>query len=146
MVDNNRGGGTESLLLTSWYLSLADSGEGHRGTLPPPPLIFRPNWGPKGEKNYFSRPVPPLSQGLDDRAPPYLRVWMTGLPLISGSGWPGPPLSQGLDDRAPPLSEGLYPPLFILLWLLKSRAKQNVKFKKKQKIKTGKNPCGENPD
>ena len=44
------------------------------------PLIFRPNWGPKGRKNIFLRP-----------GPPYIRVWMTG-PL---------PLSEGLD---PPLT------------------------------------------
>ena len=30
------------------------------------PLTFRPNWGPKGRKNFFGRPAPPpLSQGLD---------------------------------------------------------------------------------
>ena len=35
------------------------------------PLIFWPNWGPKGGKSFF----------FLDRAPPlYLRVWMTGLP------------------------------------------------------------------
>ena len=52
------------------------------------PLIFRPNWGPKGRKNVFWRPGPPLSKGLDDRLPPYLRVWMTAPPphLISRSG------------------------------------------------------------
>ena len=33
---------------------------------PPPPLIFRPNCGPPGEKKIL-RPPPPLSQGLDDR-------------------------------------------------------------------------------
>ena len=34
------------------------------------PLIFWPNWGPKGGKRFFGdRPPPPL----------YLRVWMTGL-------------------------------------------------------------------
>ena len=50
--------------------------------LPPPPLIFRPNWGPKGRKNWGGdqsprRPPPPLllSKGLDDR-----------LHLISRSG------------------------------------------------------------
>ena len=31
----------------------------------PPPLIFRPNLGPKGEKKILRLP-PPLSQGLDD--------------------------------------------------------------------------------
>ena len=34
-----------------------------------PPVIFRPNWGPKGQKNVFLRLSPPPS--------PYLRVWMT---------------------------------------------------------------------
>ena len=47
-----------------------------------PPLIFRPDWGPKGRKKFFGdRPPPP--------PPP-----------------PPTPLSQGLDDRSP-LSEGL---------------------------------------
>ena len=44
-----------------------------------PLLIFRPNWGPLGRKNFLLR-LPPL---------PYLRVWLTV-----------PPLSEGLD---PPL-------------------------------------------
>ena len=29
----------------------------------PPPLSFRPNWGPKGRKNFLE--TAPLSQGLD---------------------------------------------------------------------------------
>ena len=47
-----------------------------------PPLTFRPNGGPKGEKRFFgdhpsrSPSPPPLSQGLDDRAPLYLKVWI----------------------------------------------------------------------
>ena len=54
---------------------VADPGEGPREPAPPPPpLIFRPNWGPKGRKNSFG-----------DRAAPFLRVWMTGAPFISGS-------------------------------------------------------------
>ena len=28
---------------------------------PGPPLTFRPNWGPKGRKNFFGRPAPPPS-------------------------------------------------------------------------------------
>ena len=58
------------------YISVADP------AVPSPPpfplLIFRPNWGPKR-----------ISKGLDDRPhppPPYIRVWMTGDPLISRSG------------------------------------------------------------
>ena len=47
------------------------------------PLLFRPNWGPKGEKNFW-RPLPPL---------------------MSGSEWPATP------PPPPPLSEGLDPPL-----------------------------------
>ena len=47
---------------------VADPGEG------PAPLSFRPNWGPKGRKTFFTD-HPRLSKGLDDR-PPYLRVWI----------------------------------------------------------------------
>ena len=43
-------------------------GRGPEG--PGPPLIFRPNWGPKGQKTIFFRPPPILSQGVDDRPPP----------------------------------------------------------------------------
>ena len=51
------------------YRSVADPGEGPGG---PASLTFGPNCGPKGrEKNFFRPPHPP-----------YLRVWMTGLPLI----------------------------------------------------------------
>ena len=52
------------------------------GDPPAPPLIFRPNWCPKGRKRFF--------------------FWDCPLP---------PHQSQGLDDRAPPLSWGLDPPL-----------------------------------
>ena len=35
------------------------------------------NWGPKGEKIFFGdRPPPKLFKGLDDRALPYLKVWI----------------------------------------------------------------------
>ena len=55
---------------------------GARGGGVPPPPIFKPNWGPKGCKNFFGDrplPTPYLSKGLDDRpiSPP---------PLISRSG------------------------------------------------------------
>ena len=48
----------------------------HSNSVADPPLNFRPNWEPKGRKNFLEtgRP-PPLSKGLDDR----------------------PPVSQGLD-------------------------------------------------
>ena len=42
---------------------------------PGPPLNFRPKWGRKGGKTFFWAP-PPLSEGLDDRPPPYLKVWI----------------------------------------------------------------------
>ena len=45
------------------------------------PLIFRPNWGPKGRKIFLETP-PPL----------YLRVWMTWSPLSQGLY---PALSEG---------------------------------------------------
>ena len=66
----------------------ADLGEG-----PGPPLIFRPNWGPKGpKKRLLETGHPPLSQGLDDRPPP-------------------------------PLTEGLDPPLGYLIGHLGDRGK-----------------------
>ena len=37
------------------------------GGLDPTPLVFRPNWGPKGRNIFFLRLV----------LPPFLRVWMT---------------------------------------------------------------------
>ena len=42
----------------SQQISVADPGDG-----PGSPLIFRPNWGPKGQKDFFWRP-PPTSKGL----------------------------------------------------------------------------------
>ena len=40
--------------------------------------IFRPNWGPKGQKKFFLQTAPlPQSQDLDDRALPPL-IWRTG--------------------------------------------------------------------
>ena len=51
---------------------MADPGEGPL----PPPLIFWPNWEPKGRKKHFLRPGP--------------------IPLIAGSGWPPRPPSPYL--------------------------------------------------
>ena len=48
------------------------SGGSRRGAHPPP-VIFRPNWGPKGRNIFCFRP-PPLSRGQGDRALPYLKV------------------------------------------------------------------------
>ena len=55
---------------------------GARGVRPLPPLLLRPNCGPKGEKNFVQSAPPPLFKGLDDRLLP-------------------PPLSQGLDSALP---------------------------------------------
>ena len=66
----------ETKNLTGWQKTqkvVADPGEGPRD---PVPLIFRPNWGRKGPQFFFLRPPPPLSQGLDDRGPFYLKVWI----------------------------------------------------------------------
>ena len=41
-----------------------------RGPVDPSPLIFTPNWGPKGRKKFFWDRAPPFCQGLDDRTPP----------------------------------------------------------------------------
>ena len=57
------------------YLCSGGSRGGARLLIPP---IIRPNWGPKDQKNFFGDHPPPrhLSQGLDDRAPRYLKVWI----------------------------------------------------------------------
>ena len=104
-------------ILSTISLSDAEPGEKPGG---PPLLIFRPKFGPKGRKNFFGRPFPPLLISGSGWPPPS---------LISGSGWPppsylrvwmtAPPLSQGLDDR-PPLSQGLddRPPLpYLKVWI-----------------------------
>ena len=51
-------------------LSMVDPGERPGGAVAP--LIFGPNWGPKGRKKIF----------FSDRVPPYLRVWMTAPPYL----------------------------------------------------------------
>ena len=47
--------------------NIQHSGGSRGGTRggPPPAPIFRPNWGPKGQKTFFLETAPPLSQGLD---------------------------------------------------------------------------------
>ena len=57
--------GTETRTCKNWSLStrlisvvVADPGEGPGGPGPPPPLVFRSNWGPKGRKIFFWRPPP----------------------------------------------------------------------------------------
>ena len=69
---------TNTICYTQWRIQRRGPG------VPPPRLIFRPNWGPKGREIFFLARPPPHSS---------------------------PPLCQGLDYRAPPLSEGLDPPL-----------------------------------
>ena len=53
-------------------ITVAEPGEGPGG-LDPTPLVFRPNWGPKGRNIFFLRLV----------LPPFLRVWMTTQPPTS---------------------------------------------------------------
>ena len=50
-----------------WWIQ----GRGWGAPPSPHPLIFGPNWGPNGEKNFLGDqpPPPPLPKGLDDRAP-----------------------------------------------------------------------------
>ena len=58
--------------------SVADPREGPGGPPPPlPPLFLDQTEAQRAKKNVFETP-PPLSQGLNDRAPfpPYLKVWI----------------------------------------------------------------------
>ena len=52
---------------------VSDPGEGPGWTPPPSPLIFRPNWCPKGRKKFFRErvPLPPLSQELGSISLPH---------------------------------------------------------------------------
>ena len=62
--------------LVSAFTPVRNPGEGLGGIGLSPPLIFRPDWGPKGRKKIFWGP-PAASP-----PPPN--------PFISGSGWPQP--------------------------------------------------------
>ena len=108
-------------------ISLSDAEPGEKPGAPPL-LIFRPKWGPKGRKNFFGRPFPPLLISGSGWPPPslisgsgwpppsYLRVWMTAPPPYLRVWMTAPPpLSQGLDDR-PPLSQGLDDRPPSLIW------------------------------
>ena len=55
-------------------MAVADLGEvpGELG----PPLFLDQTQARRAEKNLFEDRPPPLFQGLDDRAPPYLKVWI----------------------------------------------------------------------
>ena len=54
-----------------------DPGEGPGGPAPPPPLVLDQTEAQRAEKNFLETPSPPpLSKGLDDRAPTYLKVWI----------------------------------------------------------------------
>ena len=64
---------------TSRHLSNCTSGAFRGGAGgSPPPLIFRPNWGQRGRKNFLGRPLPPppppFSKGLNDRPLAYRKV------------------------------------------------------------------------
>ena len=56
--------------------SVADIGKGLGEPGPPPPLIFRPNWGPKGRKNFLFRPGIPLIAGWP---PPVIRMSVSAM-------------------------------------------------------------------
>ena len=61
-----------SLMNTQWQIH-------ERGLVglspPPPPIIFRPNWSPKGQKKCFWDPPLISGSGWPFPLPPYLKVW-----------------------------------------------------------------------
>ena len=74
-----------------WPFEGTDSYKGHYQC--PPPLIYRPRWGPKGRKNFFLRPQP--------LPPAYLRVWMTAPPplQVNELGFPISSISRCLSRQ-----------------------------------------------
>ena len=72
---------TKNIFLPDWFYLKTQWWILGKGLGRPPPLIFRPNWRPKGWKKVFwDRPPPPLSQGLDDRRPHL--IWRSGPQLF----------------------------------------------------------------
>ena len=80
--------------MVNW--SVADPGSAQP---PPPPLIFRPKWGPNGRIFFGDRPPPP----------------------------PPTPLSKGVDDRDPNLSQGLDPALLEHKLFDRPKTKGNIR-------------------
>ena len=68
-----------SVILGPWVLQWRIQGRNPGGPAPPP-LIFRPNWGPKGRRTVFWRPPPPphliYGSGWPPPLPHYLKVWI----------------------------------------------------------------------
>ena len=67
------------------FYSSGGSRGGVRGAQPPPLFLDQTEVRTAeifffflggGAKFFFLRPPPPISQGLDDRSPPYLKVWI----------------------------------------------------------------------
>ena len=79
-TDQKKAKGQEALLTGCRIFISSGSREGARGARPPPPrppLIFRPNWGPKGWIFFFGdRPLPPLISESWWPGPSYLKVWI----------------------------------------------------------------------
>ena len=89
------------------YYSVAEPGKVPGS---PPPLIFRPNWGPEGPKKSFWR-SPPFISGFGWLPPPP--------PVV-----PPSPLSEGLDP--PPLLTYSFPPRSKCLFKLLQSVAQNL--------------------
>ena len=65
------------LLILLCYVCVTDPGDGSGGPGSPPHLFLDQIDARRAEKKFLRSPPPPtLSQGLDDRAPPYLKVWI----------------------------------------------------------------------
>ena len=60
---------------------------GARGPCPPPPLIFRPFWGPKGRKIFFWDRTPLYLGVWTTGPPPYLKVWISTFQRSLSSSW-----------------------------------------------------------
>ena len=74
MVDRLRvlNKGLLSTVTQQWRIQERDPGD----PASPPPLFLDQTKAPRAEKKAFKTAPSPLSQGLDDRPPPYLKVWI----------------------------------------------------------------------
>ena len=73
-------------------MTVAVADGGARGGPVPPPIIFRSNWGPKGQKIVFWSPPPYLRVWMTTPPPrPYLKVWIRALSSLRWCFYiPGP--------------------------------------------------------
>ena len=93
-------------LCEQYYIDRSQWRNQVRGPGGRPPLIFRPNWGPKARKNLFKT-----------APPPFPRFWVTAPPT---------PVNSQL--------QSIFPRLVKCVWVLKTQWRRNMTWNRKTQI------------